>query len=455
VYGDYDPNDETSTIGDGTVVNNLIDRYQKDGISVGEKGSNVAVRENTILGVGETLQIAQNGIQVSYGGQATVRLNNLRDNIYTGDQDDDFDAGGILLFRPNVDTLPGSNTVARNDYNIGLFNADGIEVRTNRATNGRDLAGILANARSTDNLFRDNRALNNQQLDYWDKSGGTRTDGTANTWTNNIGEKDGPSRQASAACRKQATQRSAGQQFRSLFFLNCWPAQEVVRESIDLLRTALSDTETVKCVPDRPQVLAAEEIHVNHKRVETVQVTARLVETPVYAPDLRIALQKRPTERVEEADEGQLDLRVRMRQRGVEESGYAIPARQHVRAPHVAVDERWRVRLPDKILQPPGQAFDSTQVFSREASRPVGNVGDVEQSLLSKELGPASGPRVRLIEAADEGVSLVTVGIRRDVVQRCQEFGGVTFGVIGEAAASFYELHQQQRLRTVVDLGDG
>ena len=74
-----------------------------------------------------------------------------------------------------------------------MFNADGIEVRNNRATNGRNLAGIFANARSTDNLFRDNRALNNQQFDCWDKSDGTRTDRTANTWTNNIGEKDRPS----------------------------------------------------------------------------------------------------------------------------------------------------------------------------------------------------------------------------------------------------------------------
>ena len=191
VYGDYDPAGSTS--GDGAVINNVIDRYQKGAITVGELGSNVTVRENTILGVGETQAIAQNGIQVGYGGQATVRLNNIRDNVYTGVEDDLYDAGGVILIRPDAETLVGSNTVARNDYNIGLFNADGIEVRNNRATSSRDLAGIFVNARSTDNLFRDNRALNNLQLDCQDRSDGTGTDGTANTWTNNIGETDRPS----------------------------------------------------------------------------------------------------------------------------------------------------------------------------------------------------------------------------------------------------------------------
>ena len=122
-----------------------------------------------------------------------MRLNGIRDNSYTGEQDDQFDAGGIILFRPDSDTLLGGNTIARNDYNIGLFNADGIAIRSNRATNGKDLAGIFVNASSTDNLFRDNRALGNQRLDCWDRSEGTGTSGTANTWIDNIGETDRPS----------------------------------------------------------------------------------------------------------------------------------------------------------------------------------------------------------------------------------------------------------------------
>ena len=195
VYGDYDPGTGATTSGTGTVLNNVIDRYQKGGIIVSEVGSNATIRDNTILGVGATPQIAQNGIQVSYGGQATVRLNGIRDNSYIDpDPDNDvYDAGGIILFRPDSDTLLGGNTIARNDYNIGLFNADGIAIRSNRATNGKDLAGIFVNASSTDNLFRDNRALGNQRLDCWDRSEGTGTSGTANNWIDNIGETDRPS----------------------------------------------------------------------------------------------------------------------------------------------------------------------------------------------------------------------------------------------------------------------
>jgi nitrous oxidase accessory protein NosD len=193
VYGDYDPGTGGSTSGTRSVQNNVIDRYQKGGIIISEAGSNAAIRDNTILGVGETPQIAQNGIQVSYGGRATVRLNSIRDNSYTDGQDDVYDAGGIILFRPNADTLVGSNTVTRNDYNIGLFNADGLEIRSNRATNGKDLAGIFVNAKSTDNLFTNNRALGNERFDCLDHSEGTGTAGTANTWTDDIGETDRPS----------------------------------------------------------------------------------------------------------------------------------------------------------------------------------------------------------------------------------------------------------------------
>ena len=56
----------------------------------------------------------------------------------------------------------------------------------------------------------------------------------------------------------------------------------------------------------------------NQQRVEAVQVAACLVEAFVYAPDLFVALEERRAERVEEVDEGQLDLRVRVVKRGVE-----------------------------------------------------------------------------------------------------------------------------------------
>src|SRR5215218_5753612 len=63
--------------------------------------------------------------------------------------------------------------------------------------------------------------------------------------------------------------------------------------------------------------------------------------------------------------------------------------------------------------------------------------------------------RIGLIEATDERVTLVAVGGAANVVQRCQELCGVVFGFFRETASSFYELHQEQRLGAVIDLGDG
>src|SRR5215212_11052890 len=98
-----------------------------------------------------------------------------------------------------------------------------------------------------------------------------------------------------------------------------------------------SDAESVQCVPYRRQVSTAEIVGVNQQRVEVVKVAARLEEGIVYAPDLRVALQKGVAERIEEADEGQFDLRVGVVEGRIQKSSYAISPCQHVGAPDVAV----------------------------------------------------------------------------------------------------------------------
>src|SRR5215208_5891735 len=113
-----------------------------------------------------------------------------------------------------------------------------------------------------------------------------------------------------------------------------------------------SDAESVQCVPYRRQVSTAEIVGVNQQRVEVVQVAARLEEGIVYAPDLRVALQKVVAERVEEAYEGHFDLRVGVVEGGIQEGGYALSSRQHVGAPDVAVDKRRRVGDLDELVEP-------------------------------------------------------------------------------------------------------
>src|SRR5918997_5177323 len=77
------------------------------------------------------------------------------------------------------------------------------------------------------------------------------------------------------------------------------------------------------------------------------------------------------------------------------------------------------------------------------------------QPPVAEELDPALRPGIRLVQAPYQRVPLVTVGLRRKVVQPGQELGGLALGTFGEAAASFDELHQQEPLRAVEDLGDG
>jgi hypothetical protein len=63
------------TTGSAAIRNNLIDNYQKNGVTIANKGSSGFVAGNMIRGVGPTVTIAQNGVQISDGAQAAVTGN--------------------------------------------------------------------------------------------------------------------------------------------------------------------------------------------------------------------------------------------------------------------------------------------------------------------------------------------------------------------------------------------
>src|SRR3712207_5577152 len=81
------------------------------------------------------------------------------------------------------------------------------------------------------------------------------------------------------------------------------------------------------------QVPAAKIVRVDQKRVEVVEVAARLEEAVPDRSQLRVAPHERVAERVEEAYEGELDLGVRVVDGRVEEGRDPAPLRQHVPAP--------------------------------------------------------------------------------------------------------------------------
>jgi hypothetical protein len=79
----------------GTISGNSVSLYQKGGIIVRGLNTSANILNNTVTGLGAIDFIAQNGIQVSFGGSAVVRENDVFDNNYTPPGTT---SCGILLF---------------------------------------------------------------------------------------------------------------------------------------------------------------------------------------------------------------------------------------------------------------------------------------------------------------------------------------------------------------------
>jgi hypothetical protein len=78
-----------------TITNNTVSDYQKNGITV--NGAVIAtVTGNVVTGDGPANYIAQNGIQIGFGGSATVRSNTVSGNDYSPRTTV---ACGVLLYR--------------------------------------------------------------------------------------------------------------------------------------------------------------------------------------------------------------------------------------------------------------------------------------------------------------------------------------------------------------------
>jgi parallel beta helix pectate lyase-like protein len=189
-----------NTTGSGTVVHNLIDRYQKGGIVVdgviasepppdapdassGSSRSNAEVAYNEIDGVGATPVIAQNGIQISRSATANVHHNRVSLNNYALPTTS---SEAILLFQEIAGTTVHHNYLFLNDDGIGLFTTAAADVSHNRSERN-DFDGVFADTDTASNTISYNRLEGNHLFDCQDDSVGPGTAGTANFWIKNLG----------------------------------------------------------------------------------------------------------------------------------------------------------------------------------------------------------------------------------------------------------------------------
>lgn len=105
----------------GTVSDNQVSLYQKGGIVVRGLGSSADILGNEVKGLGPVDFIAQNGIQVSFGGSGVVRENVVSDNDYTPP---DVTSCGILLFQA-AGVKVQQNTYFDNETNMCNFGKGG------------------------------------------------------------------------------------------------------------------------------------------------------------------------------------------------------------------------------------------------------------------------------------------------------------------------------------------
>jgi hypothetical protein len=116
--------------GTATLNNDVVNTYQKNGITVDGTGSNATISSATVTGTGPTPSIAQNGIQISDGATAKITGSTV-----TGNECNDTSGGcgpngltqtqscGILLFDAGKVTVSGT-TASAND--IGIDNIEDV-----------------------------------------------------------------------------------------------------------------------------------------------------------------------------------------------------------------------------------------------------------------------------------------------------------------------------------------
>jgi hypothetical protein len=102
-----------------TISGNVATDYQKTGI-LANGSVNVTVTDNEVTGAGTIGYIAQNGIQVGFGGAGFLRGNAIADNFHTGP-----DVACGILFSEADGVRQQANTFSGNERDLCNFGRGG------------------------------------------------------------------------------------------------------------------------------------------------------------------------------------------------------------------------------------------------------------------------------------------------------------------------------------------
>jgi len=145
----------------GAISGNAVSQYQKGGIVANGPNAAVSISGNTVAGNGPVDYIAQNGIQIGFGGDGLIMRNQVTGNSYTGPAG--ASSSGILIFGGCgsdlttgvriVKNVIGSSVPADgNDLGVALANYDPTcSMAPTTATNNKVINNTITNTETTNN----------------------------------------------------------------------------------------------------------------------------------------------------------------------------------------------------------------------------------------------------------------------------------------------------------------
>ena len=145
----------TGGIASVTVTGSTIASYGKNGVKCMDTGSTCTITDNTIT-TSSTGEVAQNGIEVSFGATGTVSGNTVSGDSYTGSTNTDDPqadyAAGVLLYGASTGTVVSGNTL--DDDQIAVES-----VASDASITGNTISGQVATSRTASRLRRAVRRL--------------------------------------------------------------------------------------------------------------------------------------------------------------------------------------------------------------------------------------------------------------------------------------------------------